>query len=140
MDLFDIAVAKKLSGGGSSNTVVTITGTADAPFGDINASELREALSDKNASAYIHFDSQTILGRDLDMTLFATALNIRGCYNIISTTPSPGDTTAYSAAWTSNNGSLQELYAFMGGTATDGTAYGSMIPTTLTVVYHQLPT
>lgn len=138
-DLFDVVVARKLSGGGGGgnpNSVQTVVGTAADPWGDIDFETLSEALYTNNASGKLVVEQNQILGR-------AKTLHLTGDenHNLIYGEKGDVSSTDYFAlfgSWVSNG--VSHLYANSNDTGfVDGTAYASMLPTTLTVVWHPLP-
>ena len=147
MDLFDIAVAKKFSGGGGGgnpNYVQTITGTAANPWGGI-AKELHTAMVNGDASANITF----VMGQQ---TLQVPLVNNIGTAGFIirygNYFPSAGNIFEFYATWffdddTSDIIRLYDAYVIEGSdgsyTYTDYKNMTSMIQTTLTIVWHPLP-
>lgn len=137
MDLFDVVVAKKLSGGGGGgnpNRVQTITGTADNPCAGINAYNLLRALINNNASAVITL-SNTSLGIYVTMPIISreTAL--------VASTIDSATMTGFDASWDASNETAQAnlLVMINNGHITEGTAHASMITSELVITWHPLP-
>ena len=136
MDLFDIAVARKLSGGGGGgnpNTVKTVTGTMTVMFGDINLADLNSKLSSYDAEVHVVCDASALGAGTINAVLmpYGEGFSANGG-NIMSTY-----TSGYVATWNSA-GTLTSFKMFQGTTINDVTAYASAITTTMTVIYHPL--
>lgn len=143
MDLFDIAVAKKLSGGGGGggnpNQKQVVTGTASNPFGEINVSELKAAIRSGDASATIFMDTSQIMGSSYTIPFDTptSATSFLAVSNAYVDTASDS-VNAVRGVW-KDDGSVYVLDAFTNGHAVDGKEYASMIPTVLTIIWHPLP-
>lgn len=138
MDLFDVAIAKKMSGGGGGNPnrVETITGTANDLGLSLNKQmTLRDAIGQGEASATI-----TLVSEQLGIYMRCPLTTIGG--NLSGSVANFADNslaTAYSASWTYEDGLVKKLVVYANGTVTDGTAYASMITSTLNITWHPLP-
>lgn len=124
-------------GGGNPNRVQTITGTAENPWGDVDAQELAVAMKEGNASATMKFTSP---GGAYEQTLYTTGLNgyiaLEGC------SINGVEALGYQAVWDSDTGALTRLFQFDSTNTpqiTDLGAYASLITTTLTIIWHPLP-
>lgn len=134
-DITSYILGKKSGGGGSNpNTVQTVTGTMANPWGDVGFEAIRAALATGNASAIMDIQSDVL---SIDTTLFLTA----GVDNI---TASCGhvDTTNYFAFTgifpTGDGAPTLRLYTKNAGYV-DGSAYASIINSTLTITWHPMP-
>lgn len=137
MDLFDIAVAKKLSGGGGGTPVYTRTveGTLRNPFGDLGYTFVRDALKYNVGSALL---TVTMDGSTVTVPLFVqnNAIILNGTI----TTRSNGTVTGfqtYIAGWLGMSISEFRVIAGDNGTwsADDYKALAQKFPTTLTFTY-----
>ena len=143
MDLFDIAVAKKLSGGsgGSNpNRVETITGTAMNPFGDGNLdyySNLANAIQNKTATVIVHMSTERILGMDIDMYIdsMGTA-TFHGQYAFL---PTDANYMAFNAQWDKINETYYLHAVSKASGFVDGSEYASVIQTVTTIIWHPMP-
>lgn len=138
MNLYDVAIAKKLSGGGGGggnpNTTQTITGTLNAPFGSVDIGALGTALSSMNASAYFEADASALGAGTVSARLAGDNTGIWGNGASFGVSDS---VIAFGLSWGSS-GSLTFAKMFSDGNVMDISPYGSMIPTTLTIVWHPL--
>ena len=130
----------EFDGGGNPNHVQTITGTATNPFGDVNVSELKTAIMNSDANAEIFMDMTQLNGSTYNMPFDIPASES----NFLETTAASVDivgnnTKAIEVAW-NDNGDIYVLKSFLNGQATDAKQYAGMIPTTLTIIWHPLPT
>lgn len=137
MDLFDIAVAKKLSGGGGGTPVYTRTveGTLQNPFGDFGYTFVRDALKYNVGSALL---TVTMSGTTATAPLFVQ--NNAIILNGTMTTRISGNIVSfqtYIAQWLGVTISEFRLIAGNNGTwsADDYTALANNFPTTLTFTY-----
>lgn len=118
------------------NSVQTVVGTAADPWGDIDFETLCEALYTNNASAKLVVEQNQITGS-------AKTLHLTGNenHNLISGEKGSTTPSAYFVLygeWVSIG--VSHLYTNSTSTGfVDGTAHASMLPTTLTVVWHPLP-
>ena len=140
MYLYAIAQNGGGGGGGNPNTVQTITGTLDDPWGDVDFDELSEALQSGNATAIIEADA-TALGFGT-ITCYITGYfggSPERNRNVISdgSPNAEGGTTAYSVSWTADEISVFTIFA--AGTYTNALDYATLVPTTLTIIWHPLP-
>lgn len=141
MNPFDICLAKQLvgeSGGGNPNRVETITGTLNDPWGDVDCEELSEALQSNNATAIIEADA-TALGfgtiiqpvqKTAETNFFSNGANIDELTSSV---------LANALAWRETTGNITRFAIYAGGTFTDALAYASLVPTTMTIIWHPLP-
>ena len=142
MDLFDIVVAKKLSGGGGGggnpNYVQTIKATAQNPCEGIDAYSLISALIDKNASASIY-----MYNKQLNVYVTMPIIVITG--RLKASTINSDTMSGFEADWdiTGATGegvaTPRTLAMINNGQVTDGTAYASMLSSELTIVWHPMP-
>ena len=140
MDLFDIAVASKLAGGGGGgnpNTIQTVSGTAANPFGNIDKVALNAALLSNQATVKMELDF-TVLGagtvsayiKGVDTSRYDNAFEL-----------SVGDAfvkSAGSMSW-DDDGNILMLYMSQGDTSTNIKSYASNVPTSMTIIWHPLP-
>lgn len=143
MNLFDIAIAKKLSGGGGGggnpNQQQVVTGTAANPFGEINVSELKTAIRNGDASAVIFMDMTQLVGStyNIPFAIPASSSDFLSA-SAVSIDLSGNNTKALEVAW-DDTGDIFVLKSFLNGHATDAKQYARMIQTTLTINWHPLP-
>lgn len=140
-DLFDVVVARKLSGGGGGgnpNQKQVVTGTAANPFGNVDVTELKSAMMTGGASATIFMDTSQLVGRSytvpFDTPTSATAFLTASSAYVDTAFDS---VHALYGVW-EDDGSIYALASFTNGHAVDGTEYASMIPTVLTIIWHPL--
>ena len=136
MDLFDVVVAKKLSGGGGGgnpNYVQTITGTLADPWGDVGFEAIRVALATGNASAKMHIQSDVL---NLDSWLFLTA-----AVNITASCGHVDTTNYYAFTGTFRTGGVAPTLYLQSKNAgfVDGSQYASIINSTLEITWHPMP-
>lgn len=144
MDLFDIVVAKKLSGGGGGgsnpNYVEIISGTAMNPFGDGNLdyySNLAKAIQNKTATVIVHMGTEQILGMDIDMYIdSAGAATFNGRYAVLRT-----DTNymAFYAQWDKIKKTYHLHMVSKASGFVDGSEYAGVIQTVTTIIWHPMP-
>lgn len=134
-DITSYILGKKSGGGGSNpNTVQTVTGTMANPWGDVDFEAIRAALATGNASATMDIQSDVL---NIHATLFLTA-------DVNNITASCGyvDTTNY-YAFTGIfpiGGTAPTLYLYSKNAGyVDGSAYASIINSTLTITWHPMP-
>ena len=138
MDLFNIAVAKKLSGGGGGggnpNYVQTITATAENPCVGINANSLLNALKGNNASAEITMTNEN-LGVYVRMPI-----GILG-QTLVASKINSDSMSGFDASWVASGSeaTAKKLVVINNGQITDGTAYASMLTSELTIIWHPMP-
>lgn len=141
MDLFDIAVAKKLAGGGGGgnpNTMQVITGTLSDPFGEVDIEDLATALQEMNASALFEADASSLgagyvkawLSSNVNSVVYANG-GYFGSHN-------QGPVTAFVLAWEKPQGLILAKMS-NDSTITDISSYATIIPATLTIIRHPLP-
>jgi len=147
MDLFDIAIAKKLSGGsgggGNPNTVQTVTGTVASMWGDIDLDALLTALLNMEATVYAYLNASAIGMGEFRFMIYPFKDGSYGGMYVTASDITPNGSSAsvkaYSIFW-ELDGSLTYYDYVDNGAYTDATAYASYITTELTVVWHPLPT
>lgn len=137
MDLFDIVLAKKLSGGGGGTPVNTLTveGTLQQPFGDIGYRIIRDALKNNVGSALL-----TVTMNGSTMTVPLSVVNNAIVLNGTITTRSSGNIIGfqtYIAQWLEATISDFRVIAGNNGTwsANNYTALANNFSTTLTFTY-----
>lgn len=142
MDLFDVVVAKKLSGGGGGgenpNFVQTIAGTADNPWGTVNPSTLADALRNNDATATMYVQNGN-LGIDVTLSLNVDRGTnyIYGYYGFVN---EAGSYRVYYGDWLVNGGTGSHMLVSSTNTGfVDGSQYMPMLNTRLTIVWHPLP-
>lgn len=97
MDLFDIAVAKKLAGGGGGSAqIIEVVGTVANPWGDLDFIELCDAIESGDVIAELTITSQDESFKTL---LTSLASNIRSSF--VNYNPYDGTFFATSGVWTS---------------------------------------
>ena len=142
LDIESYLLGKKAGGGGGGNpnSIQTITGNLNNPFGSIDKAELAHAIATYNASAEITFDTsalgvQALFHQWLNVDDNNFQLNGAVIYAELSASQ------AYSAIWTESTGySLNLANMMMGGVITEIINYADYIPTTLTIYWHPMPT
>ena len=123
-------------GGGNPNSIQTVNGTLDNPWGDLNYSELVDAIGDHNASATISFN--------------ASALGAGTFVNYLYSDAGTGDLSLEIAKYSEtvhagvrvgwgSSGALTNAYMDRNGTLQDMSSYASLLTTHLTVIWHPLP-
>ncbi len=132
------------------NTVVTVTGTAANPWGDMTTAEIKDlfdAIEAGNATAIIETEAATIhvsasSTTDIPSTKSVFLVNLAAYVSGASTSPSIAQ--CYLFAYNRQTGAIVE--ARMASAQNGGAgiivdlSYGtSEIPSTLTVIYHPLP-
>lgn len=134
-------------GGGNPNRVETITGTLADPWGDFDdAKELNTALHDGNASAYLALDISALqVGyNEIVEPLIGTSM----ASDYASFKSSGADLSSVGLDYATaviiyfNFDDVvrpPQLYAQVGDTFADLSDYASLIPTTLTIIWHPLP-
>lgn len=136
------------SGGGNPNSVQTITGTLAEPWGDFDkAEELSAAIENGNASAKLTLDI-SVLQAGLDTIrawLYAGVIDDQyaAFFTSAAQFDSEGITLGFEACiFFSFDGNVRSSYleAQIGADYSDLSAYASLIPTTLTIIWHPLPT
>lgn len=144
MDLFDIAVTKKLSGGsggsgGNPNQQQVVTGTAANPFGNVDVSKLKSAMMAGGASATIFMDTSQLVGTSYTIP-FDTPTSATGFLTVSSAyvDTAHDSVRAVYGSW-KDDGSIYVLASFTNGHAVDAKEYASMIPTSLVINWHPLP-
>ena len=118
------------------NSVVTVTGTLDAPFGDLDWATLKAGLLSLNLSMYMTIDA-SVLGVIDPVPLTCETPSCNFC--IIATTGSDGSVTCVKVVY-DETGELTVADYIDLESYTNITPYASLLPTTLTVIYHPLPT
>ena len=142
MNVYDIAIARALSsgggGGGNPNTVETVTATASNPFGDIDLSKLATALANKEASAYIDVDGSALGAGTISSVLQANE-SAFGSSGASLLSDSVSSASAFQFLWGVSNGNVTIAKMLSGGNLVNLYNYASALPTTLTIVWHPLP-
>lgn len=118
------------------NNVVTVTGTLDAPFGDLDWATLKAGLLSLSLSLYMTIDA-SVLGVTDPVPLTCETPTCSFC--IIDATGSDGAVTCVKVVY-DETGELAVADYIDLGSYTNLTPYASSLPTTLTVIYHPLPT
>ena len=138
MDLFDIAVASKLTGGGgsNSNSIQVITGTADSIFADVDYSKLCQAIYNNNATALCESDG-SVLGAGVTKFYFKCN-NSSELYADGGSVGSLDNITMAFYVGFDSSGTLANYKMGQNGTVTDLISYASLIPTTLTIIWHPI--
>lgn len=131
-------------GGAGGNYKEVITGTAAAPFGDYSAADLATALYNNDIHADISLDGSA-LGITTEIILpvnnFDETPDFISARSLALTFSGGTPTAIYQATdlgW-NLDGSLRFAAMYAGGTLTDVSAYGSVIPTVLTIYHHPMP-
>lgn len=126
------------------NSSVEIVGTLANPWGNIAPTSLYNAIVAENATALLTVDATAIGYTDpIPMVCNPLASSISNAFffEIIGFANSTAsDWSAACADYAKTDGSLRGAYNLAGGTATDISAYASALTTTLSVIYHPLPT
>ena len=116
------------------NYTQTITGTAAAPFGDVDFDTLALALKDGNASATMVCDASALGEGNITGFLHSTGNSITMDGANITSVASE----AYMAQWIYAT-TLSNFYTEKDGVIADVKEYASAIPTTLTIYWHPMP-
>lgn len=139
MDLFDIVVAKKLSGGGGGggnpNFVQTITGTLAQPFGDYNIAELAQSLYSNNVSIVLRVTTQD---GTATLPLFGVDSGwVTARFGYASNT----NLTAVSAGWTKAGLDYCNMAQGANGSyeVMSVKSMASQFPTVATIIWHPMP-
>lgn len=116
------------------NSVQTVVGTAADPWGDIDFATLRTALEANDASATLTIEQNQITGDAMALMLSKNGDFILGEHANVG----PTQYSAFYGLWA--NIGVISLYINSTNTGfVDGTEHASMLPTTLTVIWHPLP-
>lgn len=154
MSLFrELALAKGFSGGGGNpNRVQTITGTLDDPWGDVGFDALFEALphyndddtiTARNATAIIKIDGTALGMGSAKLPLRSYDGGLRKFINGDGISTWDYGFLAAVSSWEKDG--IYEANIYTGSsqdwtyTKTDVEEYASVIPTTLTIIWHPLP-
>lgn len=128
-------------GGGNPNRVQTITGTLAEPWGGHQYS-ISNALYSNECSAVMHGDATAIGESEFDLILETDCDGIKGSYVFMSS----NECVAASIVWAESlDYSINEALICNASTSdetveiSDIKEYGSLIPTTLTIIWHPLP-
>ena len=129
-------VASGGGGGGNTNSVQTITGTLENPWGDVDFAKLKAGLINGDADARLRFDA-TALG-------FEEYIQPITCYsNDSAFISSFAILTPYVMAneivWDSTTGGLEIALVFTDDSVVDLVAYASLVPSTLYIFWHPMP-
>lgn len=156
MSLFrELALAKGFSGGGGNpNRVQTITGTLANPWANVSIDEYKsfcEALEDNGANAIIEVKASALglpntnfrdflpydIGTDYYLQIFKGDAQVNGTARAISFIYSiMNNVVALNQA---HYGEFEVTDGSGSGSVTDLSQYASLIPTTLTIIWHPLP-
>lgn len=117
------------------NSVQTVTGTLENPWGDIDYAELRDAMYAHNASAYLDINASALGFGVISSRPSATEEYIYT--NGATLTGTVQNSTAFSVAWNSEGFNDGRMLA--GGNIVDLSSYKDALTTTLTVIWHPLP-
>lgn len=128
------------------NYVKIITGTLANPWGsddqDVVESfltDLRQKVSDHNATAYLLVDG-TAIGRDQYVTnMSSTSSSAVAWFEAANYDSLSGGFLVLCLGWNTLTGGLEVAEALIDGATMDLTQYASTIATTLTVIFHPLP-
>lgn len=133
-------------GGGNPNRVETITGTAANPWGDVDFNTFYNALRNNEANAYITLDV-TALGYPTSITVYSNNAWDTGRVMWIAFTNAniqggADDSAVYCSFGMDYVDEEPDYFigAWLGGEVTIITDYASLVPTTLTIIWHPLPT
>jgi hypothetical protein len=134
-------------GGGNPNTVQTITGTLAEPFGDFDkGEELHTAIGNGNASAKIVLDISALqMGLNTLWGWLYQGADNEHYYSFYTSEASFGTeglTFGFFASifFPLDSGEYTpQLLGQVGADYLDLTEYASIIPTTLTIIWHPLP-
>lgn len=144
MSLFrELALAKGFSGGGNPNSVQTITGTLADPFGTMSNEEFYSfcnAYYTGAASALLVIDGSGLGADDITLSLDPRYNEPTFCSSYISS-----DTVNCGYVSYFGNRSFSPFLESAKGYTTDGgiveyEQYATLLPTTLTIIWHPLPT
>jgi len=116
------------------NSVQTISGKANAPFGSVDLSKLASAIANGDASADYIIDASIISAGSITGRLGATS----EAFVANGATITSNTATAYATGW-NLSGVLQYDYLLNGGSIVDISAYAGSMPTTLTIYWHPMP-
>lgn len=132
-------ILDKIEGGGGSNPnyVETITGTLANPWGVVRYSELKNELANNNASCKLVIDA-TSIGFDIFSLLGNTSTDGAVYFELIATGGSTVDVWAAISVNYNIVGELTSAFSLIGGNAMNISVYPNL-PTTLTIIHHQLP-
>lgn len=128
-------------GGGNPNSVQTITGTVDSTFGDVDTLDLFQKIVTGDASAQITIDATAIgIGVLAPAPVGVDQSTLYCCGFDTSYVSTIGKT--FLLVWGKNNGDIAFAATWPqgGGAGTDLMPYASMVNTTLTIIWHPLPT
>ena len=128
-------------GGGNPNSVQVITGTLDAPWGDVDLTELASAVYSSNASFVMELDL-SILGITTPVEIASSPVQLTSnlAASLFRVNDSGELANAIYVSWVLTAGNeLHSAWANYGGAITRMTDYASQIPTTLTIYWHPMP-
>ena len=131
-----VALAKVIGGGsgGNPNTVETITGTLDDPWGSVDVAALVTALGNLGVTA-----NMTVDGSTLDAGTFAADVRIKNSNLSFSVANLSGAVAgACEANWSAADGSMLNAYLLVDSTKTDISSYAASIPTSTVIVWHPM--
>lgn len=137
-----VEILENGGGGGNPNRVQTITGTAANPFGDV-FDDLMEGINNNTASATLSLDGSALGEGTYLAPVFLSNYNELQVTLIAITNLMTGSTIGLVGDW--NDGGLVLLCKITtdGGEGTSSNTslyeYASLIPTTLTIIWHPLP-
>ena len=134
-----ICTVSPSGGGGNPNTVQTITGTVSDPFGDVDVNELINAITSNNATVYVEVDTTVLSGGIYLMCGVQDYTSIRFYY------VDSGSQGGHALLGSYNEHGLEFMYLLTAsddgtGSVTDIMSYASIVTTTLTIIWHPLPT
>lgn len=121
------------------NSVVTVTGTVAEPFGSIDPAELRTAITSNNASVKLVVDASRIGFNDPIRLVGNNASAGNIYFEVVGKMDSTNGITAATVAY-DLTGALYDAFMAENSVVTSLTQYASLLTTTLTVIYHPLPT
>lgn len=121
------------------NSVVTVTGTVAEPFGSIDPAELRTAITSNNASVKLVVDASQI-GYNDPIRLVGNNASAGNIYfEVIGKMNSTNGIKAVVVNY-DFTGAFYDALVAENSVVTSLKQYASLLTTTLTVIYHPLPT
>ena len=128
------------SGEGNPNRVETYEGTVANLWNDINRNELVTALENHEVSIYLEIDASALNAGIITSRPFAD--NTLGV--IYTNGGSVGQyvslTSAYQILWDITTGNVSHAYMYTNNNAIDISSYADILTTSMTIVWHPLPT
>ena len=126
------------SGGGNPNKVETYEGTVANLWNDINRNELATALENHEVSVYLEIDASALNAGIITSRPFANNTYIYT--NGANVSNSLINFSAYGIQWDITTGNISYAYMLINERVVDISSYADTLTTSMTIVWHPLPT